>query len=183
MTVNFEIPTNVSWIKANVNASGYYRVNYEPAIWSSLTRLMTSGAGLTVFSPADRAQLLDDAFSLAWAGVLNVTVPLTLSQYLVNETEYLPWSTALTHLRKLDTLLSIRTARRSLHCFVRNLVTPLYSVLGWTAKTTHIQRYIINQMCTIEIKHLLTVICIQKQFTSERSVGSCRLFWSFKCSE
>ena len=137
--MNFEIPTNVSWIKANVNASGYYRVNYEPAIWTSLIRLMNSG-GHSIFSPADRAQLLDDAYSLAWAGVVNVTVPLSLSQYLVNETEYLPWSTALTHLRKLDSLLSIRTARRSLHCFVRNLVTPLYSMLGWTTKTTHTQR-------------------------------------------
>lgn len=63
--MNFEIPTNVSWIKANVNASGYYRVNYEPAIWTALTRVMTGG-GHSVFSPADRAQLVDDAFTLAW---------------------------------------------------------------------------------------------------------------------
>jgi len=159
----------VTWIKANVNASGYYRVNYEPAIWTSLIRVLTTQP--TAFSPADRAQLIDDAFTLAWylilfnflssfktevliellivmflflllrAGVLNITVPLTLSQYLVNETEYLPWATALTHLRKLDTLLSIRTARMSLHCFVRHLVTPLYSILGWTTKVPHIQRY------------------------------------------
>lgn len=128
---------NVSWIKANVNASGYYRVNYEPAIWQSLIRVLANQP--TTFSPADRAQLIDDAFTLAWAGVLNVTVPLTLSQYLVNETEYLPWATALAHLRKLDTVLSIRTARRSLHCFVRHLVTPLYSILGWTTKGPHIQ--------------------------------------------
>lgn len=143
---------------------------------------MTSGAGLTVFSPADRAQLLDDAFSLAWAGVLNVTVPLTLSQYLVNETEYLPWSTALTHLRKLDTLLSIRTARRSLHCFVRNLVTPLYSVLGWTAKTTHIQRYIIL-LCKSCKAFVNFFLFFTGQFTAKRSAGGCRLFRSFKRCE
>ncbi|EFX80575.1 endoplasmic reticulum aminopeptidase 1-like isoform X2 [Daphnia pulex] len=135
--INFEIPMNVSWIKANVNASGYYRVNYEPAIWQALIRVLANQP--TTFSPADRAQLIDDAFTLAWAGMLNVTVPLTLSQYLVNETDYLPWSTALTHLRKLDTVLSIRTARRSLHCFVRHLVTPLYSIMGWTTKVPHIQ--------------------------------------------
>lgn len=128
---------NVTWIKANVNASGYYRVNYDPTNWQALIKVLNFNP--KIFTAADRAQLIDDAFTLSWAGILNVTVPLTLTQYLVNETDYLPWSTALVHFRKLDQLLSIRTARRSLHCFVRHLVTPLYSIIGWTTKSPHIQ--------------------------------------------
>ena len=58
----------MTWIKANVNASGYYRVNYEPAIWTSLIRVLTTQP--TAFSPADRAQLIDDAFTLAWYLIL-----------------------------------------------------------------------------------------------------------------
>lgn len=135
--VSFEIPTNVTWIKANINQSGFYRVNYDSAMWRTLTKLMTTDHN--AFSATDRAQLIDDAFTLTWAGVLNVTIPLKLSTYLVNETDYLPWSTALQHLRKLDSLLSFRTARRALHCFVRNLVTPLYNALGWTTTSPHIQ--------------------------------------------
>ena len=81
-----------------------------------------------------------DVYWMNRAGVLNVTIPLKLSTYLVNETDYLPWSTALRHLRKLDSLLSFRTARRALHCFVRNLVTPLYNTLGWNTTSPHIQR-------------------------------------------
>jgi glutamyl aminopeptidase len=71
--VNFEIPTNVTWIKANVNASGYYRVNYEPAIWTSLIRVLTTQP--TAFSPADRAQLIDDAFTLAWYIFIKLNSP------------------------------------------------------------------------------------------------------------
>ena len=95
------------------------------------------------YPPQYRYEMVREVLTVnVWrrAGVLNVTVPLTLSSYLAGETEYLPWSTALQHFRKLDSLLSFRTARRSLHCFVRKLITPLYGVLGWSTKVPHVQR-------------------------------------------
>ena len=62
--MSFEIPTNVSWIKANINQSGFYRVNYDAVMWTTLTRVMTTHH--STFSPTDRAQLIDDAFTLTW---------------------------------------------------------------------------------------------------------------------
>ena len=64
VTVSFNINTNVTWIKANINQSGFYRVNYDAAMWRMLTQLMTTKH--TTFSPTDRAQLIDDAFTLTW---------------------------------------------------------------------------------------------------------------------
>ena len=64
ITVSFEIPTNVTWIKANINQSGFYRVNYDSAMWRTLTKLMTTDHN--AFSATDRAQLIDDAFTLTW---------------------------------------------------------------------------------------------------------------------
>lgn len=53
----------IQWIKANVNQSGYYRVNYDQRLWDAIiTQLMSKH---TAFSPADRASLLDDAFTLS----------------------------------------------------------------------------------------------------------------------
>lgn len=54
--------TRVEWIKVNVNQSGFYRVNYERVMWQALIRALRQNH--TVFSAADRAGLLDDAFTL-----------------------------------------------------------------------------------------------------------------------
>lgn len=53
---------------------------------------------------SDRANLLEDSFSLADASYLDFKIPLDLSQYLDKETEYVPWdvaSTKFTHLKHL----------------------------------------------------------------------------------
>lgn len=42
----------------------------------------------------NRAQLIDDSFTLARAGQLNYSVPLHLSKYLKNENSTIPWYSA-----------------------------------------------------------------------------------------
>ena len=58
-----EFPADVTWFKANLNNTGFYRVNYPPHIWDGLTNQLLREH--TIFSTADRAQLLNDAFSLS----------------------------------------------------------------------------------------------------------------------
>lgn len=43
----------------------------------------------------NRAQLIDDAFTLARAGHLNYSVPLHISKYLKKENNTIPWYTAM----------------------------------------------------------------------------------------
>ena len=58
-----EFPADVLWFKANLNNTGFYRVNYPKHIWDGLiTQLLTEH---TILSAADRAQLINDAFSLS----------------------------------------------------------------------------------------------------------------------
>lgn len=58
-----EFPADVLWFKANLNNTGFYRVNYPKHIWEGLiTQLLREH---TIFSTADRAQLINDAFSLS----------------------------------------------------------------------------------------------------------------------
>ena len=56
------------WLKLNPSETGYYRVNYDDAMWSTLNnQLMTNH---TVFAELDRSNLIDDAFNLApWVDV------------------------------------------------------------------------------------------------------------------
>lgn len=61
-TARFDIDPNITWIKANVNQSGFYRVMYEEHMWYSLIALLKKNH--TIISAADRANLIDDAFTL-----------------------------------------------------------------------------------------------------------------------
>jgi aminopeptidase N len=65
-------------------------VNYDPLTWSLITKHLTSPFYRDIHV-VNRAQLLDDAFSLSRAGLLNYTTTLELSTYLTEETHPIPW--------------------------------------------------------------------------------------------
>ncbi|KAM4572784.1 alanyl (membrane) aminopeptidase-like b [Odontesthes bonariensis] len=80
------------WILANVNCYGYYRVNYNPENWQRLlTQLETNPDGIPLMN---RGQLVDDAFNLARAKLIDVTLALNATRFLSKEREYLPWESA-----------------------------------------------------------------------------------------
>lgn len=60
--VTFDLSPEIKWIKANVNQSGLYRVMYDQGLWATLIELMRKNHH--TFSAADRASLIDDAFTL-----------------------------------------------------------------------------------------------------------------------
>jgi aminopeptidase N len=62
VAVKFDIPPETTWIKVNVNQSGFYRVTYSNDMWQSIISALQHNH--TAFSPADRAGLIDDAFTL-----------------------------------------------------------------------------------------------------------------------
>lgn len=61
--VDIELPNDVSWFKANINGTGFYRVNYPKENWDALINALMEDH--TVFSTSDRAQLINDAFALS----------------------------------------------------------------------------------------------------------------------
>ena len=61
--LNFGTLQSDDWVKLNPGVTGYYRVDYEDAIWETIAQqLMTN---MTVFTELDRSHLIDDAFNLA----------------------------------------------------------------------------------------------------------------------
>ncbi|XP_026110203.1 aminopeptidase N-like [Carassius auratus] len=84
------------WVLANINVTGYYRVNYDNENWQRLlTVLETSRQSIPVIN---RAQIIDDAFNLAKAGIIETTLALRTTLFLDSETEYMPWESALDNL-------------------------------------------------------------------------------------
>uniref|UniRef100_A0A8C9SCB0 Aminopeptidase n=1 Tax=Scleropages formosus TaxID=113540 RepID=A0A8C9SCB0_SCLFO len=84
------------WVLANLNVTGYYRVNYDLSNWERLLTLLDSTPG--VIPVINRAQLVEDAFNLARAKIIDTTLALRTTKYLSKEREYMPWQTAINNL-------------------------------------------------------------------------------------
>jgi len=97
------------WIIINNQEAGYYRVNYDEENWKSLMEELNSNH--TNIHEINRAQIIDDAFSLARStqketAFLSYDIALGLTQYLAQEKDYVPWSAASNAFSFLNTKLT-----------------------------------------------------------------------------
>lgn len=136
--MTFEIAPEVEYIKCNVNQTGFYRVTYPDEMWTSIIKTLLSEH--TKFSPADRANLLDDVFTLCEAGELNASVPLELSLYLLNERDYVPWATALGYLHSWRQKLSESSGYKKYIAFLKKLLGPVTKHVGWNDEGSHLTK-------------------------------------------
>lgn len=67
-------------------------MNYDTENWMALIKQLNETP--TAVHVLNRAQLIDDSFTLARAGQLNYSVPLHLSKYLKKENNTIPWYSA-----------------------------------------------------------------------------------------
>ncbi|XP_028305330.1 aminopeptidase N-like isoform X2 [Gouania willdenowi] len=122
--VNLDMRSRASWVLANVNMSGFYRVNYDFGNWERLlTQLNTDHQIIPLIN---RAQLIDDLFNLARAQVVPTPLALRASTYLQQEKGYIPWRSALNNLQYLYLMLDRTEAYPLLQDYLRKLITPLY---------------------------------------------------------
>ncbi|XP_045481382.1 endoplasmic reticulum aminopeptidase 2-like isoform X3 [Harmonia axyridis] len=134
----FELSPNIRWLKANVNQTGFYRVMYEESMWQELIKVLKTNH--TLLNPADRANLIDDAFTLCRAGLLNASVPLELSSYLVHERHYVPWATAIEHFHAWSRRLSEGLSYKLFLQHMRKLLTPIVEHVGWKTGGSHLDK-------------------------------------------
>ncbi|KTF93522.1 hypothetical protein cypCar_00036697 [Cyprinus carpio] len=97
-TASYEpMKTDTDWLLANLNVTGYYRVNYDPQNWERL--LIQLNSDHKVIPVLNRGQIIDDAFNLARAQIINITLALRTTKYLYKEKEYIPWESAIRNLQ------------------------------------------------------------------------------------
>ncbi|NP_001038326.1 alanyl (membrane) aminopeptidase-like b isoform X1 [Danio rerio] len=113
-----------NWLLANINCTGFYRVNYDEENWNRLTAQLQKNH--RIIPLINRGQLIDDAFNLARAHRLNVTIALNLTKYLINDLEYIPWESALKNLDFFTLMFDRSEVYGPIMKYLRNLVTPLY---------------------------------------------------------
>uniref|UniRef100_A0A673YR56 Aminopeptidase n=1 Tax=Salmo trutta TaxID=8032 RepID=A0A673YR56_SALTR len=138
--------TEEDWILANLNVSGYYRVNYDNANWERL---------LNSIPVINRAQLVDDAFNLARAKYIDTTLALRTTKYLRTEREYMPWESALDNLDFFYLMFDRSEIFGDMQAYLKYQVEPLFKHFGnitrnWTdVPTGHMDQY--NQVNAIRV--------------------------------
>ncbi|NXA58586.1 AMPN Aminopeptidase, partial [Mohoua ochrocephala] len=114
-----------SWLLLNLNVTGYFRVNYNQENWDQLlNQLETNHEVLPVIN---RAQIIDDAFSLARAQYVNVTLALNTTRFLSRERAYIPWQAALNNLQYFKLMFDRSEVFGPMSRYMKKQVTPLFT--------------------------------------------------------
>ncbi|KAJ7417602.1 Aminopeptidase Ey [Pitangus sulphuratus] len=114
-----------NWLLLNLNVSGYFRVNYNQENWDQL--LSQLSIDHTVFPVINRAQIIDDAFNLARAKYVSVTLALNTTRFLSQETEYMPWEAALNNLQYFQLMFDRSEVFGAMTKYMQMQVTPLFN--------------------------------------------------------
>ncbi|XP_040893570.1 aminopeptidase N-like [Toxotes jaculatrix] len=113
------------WILANVNCTGYYRVNYNLENWDLLlTQLEINPHRIPLMN---RGQLVDDAFNLARAKLLDVTLALNSTRFLHSERAYIPWESAVRNLEYFSLMFDRSEVYGPMQAYLRKQVRGLYN--------------------------------------------------------
>ncbi|XP_023337478.1 glutamyl aminopeptidase [Eurytemora carolleeae] len=139
----------IQWIKGNIDGVGFYRVNYPTQIWTGLIKQLK--VNYTVFTGVERAQLIDDAFTLFMAGLLPASVPLSLCTYLVQEKDISPWTVAINQLNTWKRLLSSGMGGPAIEKFITYLIENIYDDLGWADTGDHGERMLRSKILTTAV--------------------------------
>ncbi|XP_054128757.1 aminopeptidase N [Melozone crissalis] len=116
--------TSPDWLLLNLNVTGYFRVNYNQENWNQLVQQLDTNHA--VFPVINRAQIIDDAFNLARAKYVNVTLALNTTRFLSKETEYMPWQAALTNLKYFKLMFDRSEVFGAMSAYMKKQVTPLF---------------------------------------------------------
>ncbi|XP_043957775.1 aminopeptidase Ey-like [Gambusia affinis] len=123
------------WLVANVNMTGFYRVNYDETNWERLiAKLISNHQEIPVIN---RAQIIDDAFNLAKANIVETTLALRMTTFLNKEVEYMPWETARRNLNYFFLMFDRSELYGPMQAYIKKQVTPLFHyfqdlTVNWT---------------------------------------------------
>ncbi|XP_071443368.1 uncharacterized protein [Hetaerina americana] len=140
ITIN-EIPLVSGFLIFNIQQTGYYRVNYDEENWGLIISCLKSQNRSNIH-PVNRGQLLDDALSLARGGYIDYHLALNLSQFLANETDFIPWYTAYNLLDFLDMQLSSTLSYFAFKDYMADLLKTHYETLKFNESSSedHVTR-------------------------------------------
>uniref|UniRef100_A0A4W3HH61 Aminopeptidase n=1 Tax=Callorhinchus milii TaxID=7868 RepID=A0A4W3HH61_CALMI len=132
-------------LKINTNHVGFYRANYEEPTWDKIIEQIIKKHEVRSQTQACHLHYQNGTsvnfYCRYRASLLNYFVPLNLTKYLKNETEYLPWVTAVKSSLYIENMLKDdNTLYPMFQEYWKNQVKPIVHSLGWKDEGEHLER-------------------------------------------
>ncbi|XP_030370006.1 aminopeptidase N [Scaptodrosophila lebanonensis] len=127
-TYYLDLNQHIDWIVVNLRQSNYYRVFYDSGLLQRL-QLALSASGHSGVAVENRAQIIDDLFNFAHAEMLDYVEVFKFMEYLVEETEYVPWYAVYDGLERVAPRLTLE----QLTCFsiyLQDITKKVFDRLG-----------------------------------------------------
>ncbi|XP_066252705.1 aminopeptidase Ey [Euwallacea similis] len=151
------ISSQSSWYLLNFHQTGYYRVNYNVDNWKALIKQLLESHH--AINSKNRAQMIDDAMNLAYAGYLDYGIAFNVTRYLRNERQFGPWKTALNNFQFLYNMF-IRTGHfDKFKVYLISLLKDFYKELTFKESSNDDPTQVLNRMeivdyaCKLGLKH------------------------------
>ncbi|XP_036026619.1 aminopeptidase N [Onychomys torridus] len=134
---SFKTSADNEWVLLNLNVTGYYQVNYDTGNWQKIQNQLQED--LSAIPVINRAQIIYDSFNLASARKIPITLALSNTLFLYNETEYMPWEAALSSLNYLKLMFDRSEVYGPMMSYLKKQVRPLFTYFknqtnNWTVR-------------------------------------------------
>lgn len=126
------VQNGTNWVMGNIQETGYYRVNYDKTTWQEIKKSLYT-LNWDGIHELNRAQIVDDLFNFARAGVMDYDLALDIIHYLETETNYLPWYSAFTGFSYLNIRLGTDTAEFAR--YILHITSSVYKMLDFEEKS------------------------------------------------
>ncbi|KAL1501645.1 hypothetical protein ABEB36_006939 [Hypothenemus hampei] len=131
---------NESWIIVNLQAHGFYRVDYDDTLWDRIIHVLNTAP--QTISVLNRAQLLDDVFNIARSMETTDSKQkdlylraFNLANYLKNETEYHPWYTFFVEMQYLLDRIQDEDAITALKSKIKEIISSQVEIPSLSGST------------------------------------------------
>lgn len=123
------LPDRSHWVIFNIQLAGLYKVKYDRRNYKLIVKTLNSDQFKSIHT-INRAQLIDDAMSLAWTGEQDYGIALAMINYLSQEDEYIPWKSALDSLRSVNRVLLRSPLYGVFKAYIQHILEPIYEKVG-----------------------------------------------------
>ena len=120
-------PERLEAVLVNEGGHGFYRVRYSGELLERLLKTLPAVAAI------ERFNLVNDAWAVTVAGLMQLTDYLDLTARFRAERDRNVWSILIASFGTLNRIIEGKS-RPSLAALVRNRVAPAFAELGWTAR-------------------------------------------------
>jgi aminopeptidase N len=130
-----------SYFIVNNQQTGYYRVNYDIDNWMRIKDALhtTNYGGIHVLN---RAQIVDDLFNFARAGIVDYATALEILDYIKTEEHYVPWLAFFNGLSYLTRRVASEGDMELFRYHLFDLLESVYQNIGFYPKTGDTQTQI-----------------------------------------